>query len=161
MNVRIGCSGWNYAHWRNGVFYPPRCPSRLWLDYYARFFETVEVNATFYRLPTAKAVQGWVDQSPDNFLFTVKMSRYVTHIKRLRDLTPSMELFYGRLEPSFARRSLGRCFGSSRRRSGATTSDWRRRLRTSRLAATASSFAMRAGSTTTSCSSCVSTVLPS
>ena len=77
MNVRIGCSGWNYAHWRNGVFYPPRCPSRLWLDYYARFFEIVEVNATFCRLPTAKAVQGWVDQSPDNFLFTVKMSRYV------------------------------------------------------------------------------------
>ncbi len=107
MNVRIGCSGWNYAHWRNGVFYPPRCPSRLWLDYYARFFETVEVNATFYRLPTAKAVQGWVDQSPDNFLFTVKMSRYVTHIKRLRDLTPSMELFYGRLEPLVRSPKLG------------------------------------------------------
>ncbi len=66
VNVRIGCSGWNYDHWRNGVFYPPRCPPRLWLDYYARFFDTVEVNATFYRLPTVKAVQGWVDQSPED-----------------------------------------------------------------------------------------------
>ncbi|MBA2462420.1 MAG: DUF72 domain-containing protein [Actinobacteria bacterium] len=61
--VRVGCSGWNYAHWRNGAFYPPRCPARLWLEYYSRFFETVEVNATFYRLPTVKAVQGWVDQT--------------------------------------------------------------------------------------------------
>ncbi len=107
VNVRIGCSGWNYDHWRNGVFYPPRCPPRLWLDYYARFFDTVEVNATFYRLPTVKAVQGWVDQSPEDFCFAVKMSRYVTHVKRLRDLSPSLELFYGRIEPLVASPKLG------------------------------------------------------
>jgi uncharacterized protein YecE (DUF72 family) len=104
---RIGCSGWNYASWRHGVFYPERCPARLWLDYYARSFDTVEVNATFYRLPTVKAVQGWVDQTPPGFTFTIKMSRYVTHVKRLRDLPPSLELFYGRLRPLLDSPKLG------------------------------------------------------
>ena len=96
---RIGCSGWNYDSWRHGVFYPERCPARLWLEYYARHFDTVEVNATFYRLPTVKAVQGWVDQTPDDFVLTIKMSRYVTHVKRLRELEPSLKLFYSRIEP--------------------------------------------------------------
>ncbi len=104
---RVGCSGWNYASWRHGVFYPERCPARLWLEYYARHFGTVEVNATFYRLPTVKAVQGWVDQTPDDFVFAVKMSRYVTHVKRLRDLGPSMELFYSRIEPLVRSPKLG------------------------------------------------------
>jgi uncharacterized protein YecE (DUF72 family) len=104
---RIGCSGWNYDSWRRGVFYPERCPARLWLEYYARRFDTVEVNATFYRLPTVKAVQGWVDQTPDDFVFAVKMSRYVTHVKRLRELTPSLELFYGRIEPLVRSLKLG------------------------------------------------------
>ena len=104
---RVGCSGWNYAHWRNGVFYPQRCPARLWLEYYARRFDTVEVNATFYRLPTERAVQGWVDQTPEDFVFTVKMSRYVTHVKRLRDLEPSLELFYGRIAPLVRSPKLG------------------------------------------------------
>jgi uncharacterized protein YecE (DUF72 family) len=104
---RVGCSGWNYASWRHGVFYPERCPARLWLGYYARHFETVEVNSTFYRLPTVKAVQGWVDQTPPGFTLTIKMSRYVTHVKRLRDLPPSLELFYSRLEPLVRSPKLG------------------------------------------------------
>jgi uncharacterized protein YecE (DUF72 family) len=104
---RIGCSGWNYASWRHGVFYPERCPARLWLDFYARHFDTVEVNATFYRLPTVKAVQGWVDQTPDDFVLTIKMSRYVTHVKRLRELAPSLELFYSRIEPLVGSPKLG------------------------------------------------------
>jgi uncharacterized protein YecE (DUF72 family) len=104
---RVGCSGWNYASWRHGVFYPERCPARLWLEYYARHFDTVEVNATFYRLPTVKAVQGWVDQTPEDFVFTVKMSRYVTHVKRLRELGPSLELFYSRIEPLVGSPKLG------------------------------------------------------
>ena len=104
---RIGCSGWNYDSWRHGVFYPERCPARLWLDYYARHFDTVEVNATFYRLPTEKAVRGWVEQTPDDFVLTIKMSRYVTHVKRLRDLPPSLELFYGRLAPLLDSPKLG------------------------------------------------------
>src|SRR3982751_5606485 len=84
--IRIGCSGWNYAHWRNGVFYPPRCAQRNWLDYYARHFDTVEINMTFYRLPKAPIVQRWVLETPRDFIFAVKVSRYVTHIKRLTDV---------------------------------------------------------------------------
>lgn len=103
----VGCSGWNYDSWRHGVFHPPRLPARLWLEEYARRFDTVEVNATFYRLPTVKAVQGWVDQTPDDFVFTIKMSRYVTHVKRLRELRPSLDLFYSRIEPLVRSPKLG------------------------------------------------------
>jgi len=105
--IRIGCSGWNYQHWRNGVFYPPRLPPRRWLDFYAQHFDTVEVNATFYRLPKEQAVANWVRESPPDFLFAVKMSRYVTHIKRLRDLPPSLELFYSRIRPLVGSPKLG------------------------------------------------------
>ena len=95
---RLGCSGWNYDSWRHGVFYPERLPARRWLEWYARHFDTVEVNATFYRLPTEKAVQSWVDQTPADFLFAVKMSRYVTHVKRLRELSPSLDALCRTLE---------------------------------------------------------------
>jgi uncharacterized protein YecE (DUF72 family) len=105
--IKIGCSGWNYQHWRNGVFYPPRLPPRRWLEFYAQHFDTVEVNATFYRLPRENAVANWVRQSPPGFLFAVKMSRYVTHIKRLRDLPPSLELFYSRIAPLVGTPKLG------------------------------------------------------
>ena len=97
--VRVGCSGWNYDHWRNGVFYPPRLPPKRWLEYYAEWFDTVEVNATFYRLPRESAVAHWVASMPPDFLFAVKMSRYVTHVKRLRDLAASLDLFYARIAP--------------------------------------------------------------
>jgi uncharacterized protein YecE (DUF72 family) len=105
--VRIGCSGWNYHHWRNGVFYPPRCPSRLWLDYYARHFDTVEVNATFYRLPNREVVANWVEASAPGFLFAVKMSRYVTHLKRLLDQDAAVRRFYERIEPLVHSPKLG------------------------------------------------------
>jgi uncharacterized protein YecE (DUF72 family) len=105
--LRIGCSGWNYDHWRNGVFYPPRLPLHRWLEYYAQHFDTVEVNATFYRLPREGAVANWVASTPAGFLFAVKMSRYVTHVKRLRDLPASLALFYGRLAPLVAAAKLG------------------------------------------------------
>jgi uncharacterized protein YecE (DUF72 family) len=97
--VRIGCSGWNYTHWRDGVFYPPKLPPRKWLEFYAQHFDTVEVNATFYRLPRESVVANWIAQTSPDFLFAIKMSRYVTHIKRLRDLPPSLELFYGKIAP--------------------------------------------------------------
>jgi uncharacterized protein YecE (DUF72 family) len=105
--VRIGCSGWNYDHWRNGVFYPPRLPPRRWLEFYARHFDTVEVNATFYRLPRETAVANWVQETPPGFLFALKMSRYATHIKRLRELPPSIELFYERIRPLVESPKLG------------------------------------------------------
>jgi uncharacterized protein YecE (DUF72 family) len=97
-DVRIGCSGWNYGHWRER-FYPEGLPARRWLQYYARAFDTVEINATFYRLPSVTAVQGWVEQTPPGFVFTVKASRYLTHIRRLRDLNGGIRRFYERIEP--------------------------------------------------------------
>ena len=96
--VWIGCSGWNYKHWRERV-YPAGLPARLWLEHYAGLFDTVEVNNTFYRLPSQAAVANWVEQSPPGFVFAVKASRYLTHVKRLRDLGPGVEAFYERIEP--------------------------------------------------------------
>jgi uncharacterized protein YecE (DUF72 family) len=106
-DVRIGCSGWNYDHWRNGVFYPPRLAPREWLRFYARHFDTVEVNATFYRLPRCEVVANWVSGSPAGFLFAVKMSRYITHIKRLLDLGSGVRTFYDRIEPLVRSPKLG------------------------------------------------------
>jgi uncharacterized protein YecE (DUF72 family) len=96
--VRIGCSGWNYGHWRERV-YPKGLSPRLWLRHYATLFDTVEVNNTFYRLPSRAAVAGWVEASPPGFLFAVKASRYLTHLKRLTDLGAGVERFYERIEP--------------------------------------------------------------
>jgi uncharacterized protein YecE (DUF72 family) len=105
--VRIGCSGWNYAHWRNGVFYPPRLPASQWLEFYAERFDSVEVNSTFYRLPRRDAVARWVEQSPPGFVFAVKASRYLTHIRRLRDVGPGLALFLERLDPLVRSPKLG------------------------------------------------------
>ncbi len=96
--ARIGCSGWNYRDWR-GSFYPQREPVRRWLELYAERFDTVEVNATFYRLPSREAVAGWVAQTPRSFTFAIKASRYLTHVKRLRDVGDGIELLYERIEP--------------------------------------------------------------
>ena len=96
--VRIGCSGWNYGHWRERV-YPKGLPPRRWLEHYATLFDTVEVNATFYRLPTRSSVANWVEQTPPGFLFTIKASRYLTHIRRLTDLGAGVARFYERIEP--------------------------------------------------------------
>jgi uncharacterized protein YecE (DUF72 family) len=104
--VRIGCSGWNYVHWRERV-YPKGLPQRRWLEHYATLFDTVEINNTFYRLPKRSAVRGWVDESPPGFLFSVKASRYLTHIKRLTDLTQGVKRFYERLEPLLDSPKLG------------------------------------------------------
>jgi uncharacterized protein YecE (DUF72 family) len=104
--VRIGCSGWNYAHWRERV-YPKGLPPSRWLEHYARLFDTVEVNNTFYRLPNVSAVEGWVEQSPTGFLFAVKASRYLTHIKRLSDLGGGLRRFYERIEPLVRSPKLG------------------------------------------------------
>ena len=104
--IRIGCSGWNYAHWRE-VVYPKGLPQSRWLEHYATLFDTVEVNNTFYRLPRRDAVARWVEQSPDDFLFAVKASRYLTHIKRLTDLGPGAGRFYERIEPLLRSPKMG------------------------------------------------------
>jgi uncharacterized protein YecE (DUF72 family) len=104
--VRIGCSGWNYKHWRE-VFYPKGLPPRRWLDRYASFFDTVEINNTFYRLPRREAVEKWVAETPPGFLFAVKMSRWVTHIRRLNDVPLGLERFYASIEPLASSPKMG------------------------------------------------------
>ena len=97
-NVRIGCSGWVYRDWR-GVLYPEKLPQRRWLERYAEVFDTVEINNTFYRLPSRDAVAAWAATTPPGFMFTVKASRYLTHVKRLTDLGQGVDRFYERIEP--------------------------------------------------------------
>lgn len=104
--VRIGCSGWSYAHWRE-VVYPEGQPQRRWLEYYATLFDTVELNATFYRLPRRDTVAAWVDRTPPDFTFAVKASRYLTHVKRLGDLGPGLERFYARIGPLVSTPKMG------------------------------------------------------
>jgi uncharacterized protein YecE (DUF72 family) len=106
VTVRVGCSGWNYRDWR-GAFYPEGLPARRWLEHYATVFDTVEVNATFYRLTTVKAVANWVAQTPPGFCFAVKASRYLTHVKRLDFAAESLARFYDPLEPMIAAGKLG------------------------------------------------------
>jgi uncharacterized protein YecE (DUF72 family) len=103
--IRIGCSGWNYQSWKD-EFYEGK-PPRLWLQHYARYFDTVEVNNTFYRLPLKTSVAHWVEETPPDFLFSVKASRYLTHIKRLTDLKGGIERYYERLEPLVVSPKMG------------------------------------------------------
>jgi uncharacterized protein YecE (DUF72 family) len=104
--VHVGCSGWNYRDWR-GTVYPEGLPARRWLEHYATLFETVEVNATFYRLPSRDAVANWVAQTPDHFIFSLKASRYLTHIKRLRMLPDGIARLRERIEPLLETPKMG------------------------------------------------------
>lgn len=87
--VRIGTSGWIYKDWR-GPFYPSDLPQKRWFEHYGGAFDTVEINATFYRLPTQAAVARWREIAPPGFVFAWKASRFITHMKRLRDPAPSL-----------------------------------------------------------------------
>jgi uncharacterized protein YecE (DUF72 family) len=96
--VWIGTSGWVYKEWA-GHFYPRGWPKKDEFAYYVRHFPTVEINATFYRLPTLPMVTGWRERSPDGFVVAVKGSRYLTHIRRLRDTGPGLRKYVSRLKP--------------------------------------------------------------
>ena len=84
ISIRIGTSGWTYKHWQT-IFYPDKWPKSRWLEYYVRHFDTVELNASFYRLPNPTTFQNWKTKTPDNFLWAVKASKFITHTKRLKD----------------------------------------------------------------------------
>ncbi len=103
-SLRIGTSGYQYDHWR-GVFYPQGLPRRGWFAHYARHFDTVEINNTFYRLPEAETFDAWREQAPKGFLYSLKFSRYATHIKRLKEPQQPIETFVQRAE------HLQRCLG--------------------------------------------------
>ena len=104
--VRIGCSGWQYKDWRER-FYPKGCAQRNWLEFYSRHFDTVEVNSTFYRLANRDAVARWAQQTPEDFVFALKASRYLTHIKRLTEMEQGVERYYERIEPLVGTPKLG------------------------------------------------------
>jgi uncharacterized protein YecE (DUF72 family) len=104
--VHVGCSGWNYRDWR-GTVYPEGLPASRWLEHYATLFDTVEVNSTFYRLASPKAVEQWMRQTPPDFCFALKASRYLTHMKRLTDLDRGVERYYERIEPLVGTPKLG------------------------------------------------------
>jgi len=91
----IGTSGWHYKHWRQR-FYPEKLAIAKWLEFYTGRFNTVELNSSFYRLPSEAAFINWRDSAPDSFRFAVKVSRFITHIKRLRDAGEALEKFVAR-----------------------------------------------------------------
>jgi uncharacterized protein YecE (DUF72 family) len=93
--VFVGTSGWVYKHW-NGVFYPDDLNQSKWLEYFAKNFKTAEINNSFYHLPEAKTFRSWYDRTPPDFIFSVKVSRYITHIKRLKGVKSSWVIFYKR-----------------------------------------------------------------
>jgi uncharacterized protein YecE (DUF72 family) len=97
MSVVIGTSGWQYDHWR-GTFYPEGVAKTRWLEHYAQRFATVEVNNTFYRLPEARTFVDWAARTPEDFVFAVKASRFLTHVRRLRDPEEPVQRLVDRLE---------------------------------------------------------------
>ncbi|MEO0759421.1 MAG: DUF72 domain-containing protein [Cyanobacteria bacterium J06648_16] len=101
----IGTSGFSYPHWGKGVFYPNCLKSADWLGYYSRFFNTVELNNTFYRLPSATVLTRWRTATPPNFIFAVKASRYITHLKRLQQSKDSIAHFLAQI--SMLKEKLG------------------------------------------------------
>src|SRR5213594_1283558 len=94
----IGTSGWNYKHWSQGVFYPKDLKPSEWLKYFVGYFDTVEINNSFYRLPSEAVFQSWRTRVPHHFVFAVKASRFITHIKRLKDPAEPLALFFSRVK---------------------------------------------------------------
>ncbi len=92
----VGTSGWHYDHWQ-GAFYPDGLPKSRWLEYYAGRFDSVEINGSFYRLPSEQGVADWRDATPENFRFAVKASRFITHMKKLREVDDALDVFLDRM----------------------------------------------------------------
>lgn len=95
--IWVGTSGWVYQHWR-GRFYPPEIPPSKWLSSYVQHFDTVEVNNSFYRLPKRETFERWRGDTPEGFVFAVKGSRFVTHMKKLRDVGDALKRFFASVE---------------------------------------------------------------
>lgn len=95
--IHVGTSGWSYKHWK-AVFYPRGLSATKWLPFYAEHFSTTEINGSFYRLPSQETVQKWTEQVPNDFLFCPKMSRYLTHLKKLNEPEEPLERFFSVFE---------------------------------------------------------------
>lgn len=94
--LRVGTSGWHYAHWAGGVFYPDGMGSDEWLGHYAKSFDSVEINNTFYHLPREETFESWRRAVPEGFEFAVKASRFITHVKRLKEPGEGISRFLSR-----------------------------------------------------------------
>lgn len=93
MTWHIGCSGFHYKHWR-GVFYPEDLPQKKWFEFYCRYFDTLELNVTFYRFPQLSFLQSWYERSPSKFRFAVKAPKAITHYKKFKDSSEMLTDFY-------------------------------------------------------------------
>jgi len=96
--IIIGTSGWWYDHWR-GIFYPSELEQKEWFSHYTGSFDSVEINSSFYRLPFPNMVKGWASKAPQNFRFTLKMWRRVTHFKKLKGVKEDLDIFFERIRP--------------------------------------------------------------
>jgi uncharacterized protein YecE (DUF72 family) len=93
-NIHVGCSGWVYKHWR-GIFYPEGLPQKRWFERYAEEFDTVEINASFYRVPPESTFEGWREKAPTGFRYAVKVNRFITHTKKLLGCEAEVDRFIG------------------------------------------------------------------
>ncbi len=98
VSAHIGTSGWSYRHWVR-PFYPPKTPAAKFLEHYTRHFDCVELNASFYRLPRPSTVAGWLERTPPGFCFCVKLSRLITHLRRLEAVDEPLAAFFERFAP--------------------------------------------------------------
>lgn len=96
--IHVGCSGWVYRHWKGG-FYPADLPQKRWFERYAGIFDTVEINASFYRVPLASTFHGWRDKAPAGFRYAVKVNRFITHMKKLMDCEQPLADFIALARP--------------------------------------------------------------
>src|SRR3954468_16057260 len=94
--ARVGCSGWQYKHWK-GDFYPASVPQARWFEHYALTFDTVEINNSFYRLPERATFAAWAERAPMTFEFAVKASRFLTHMKKLKDPEEPIDRLFTRM----------------------------------------------------------------
>ncbi|MEJ2105351.1 MAG: DUF72 domain-containing protein [Ignavibacteriaceae bacterium] len=88
----VGTSGWDYRHWKK-VFYPEDLITKDWFNYYSKKFSSVEINNTFYHLPDKKTIKDWKNKAPENFSYAIKASRYITHMKKLKEPKHSVKNF--------------------------------------------------------------------
>jgi uncharacterized protein YecE (DUF72 family) len=98
LQYYIGCSGWSYSAWQ-GPFYPSDIDDSSWLSYYASVFNYVEIDSSFYRTPNVFTVKSWFNKTPDNFKFTAKFPKVITHDKRLKDVSGELEYFFQSMLP--------------------------------------------------------------
>jgi uncharacterized protein YecE (DUF72 family) len=98
LQVYVGCSGWSYSSWK-GPFYPIDLDNSEWLNYYSHVFDFVEIDSSFYRIPTAFTVKNWLKKTPDNFRFTAKFPKVITHDKRLKNVENELEIFFSQIDP--------------------------------------------------------------